>query len=62
MSNRITMMKSNLHTNEVCGNVVIDGTEYAVKWFKVASDASARDKENELLKRAIKEHEGKDCE
>ena len=51
---KITMMS--YRDGELSGRVVLNGHEWVVQPFEVASDASARDKENALLKQAIKEH------
>lgn len=42
--------------NSIAGRVVLNGQEWVVKPFEIAKGASARDKENALLKQAIKEH------
>ena len=49
---KITMMC--YRDGKVSGNVVVNGHEIAVKPFKVASDASASEKENELIKQAVR--------
>tara|TARA_R110002124_G_scaffold230373_2_gene395482 strand:- start:6714 stop:6887 length:174 start_codon:yes stop_codon:yes gene_type:complete len=50
---KITMMS--YRDGKVLGRVVVNGHEIAVQPFQVASDASASEKENALLKQAIKE-------
>ena len=50
---KITMMS--YRDSKVLGRVVVNGHEIAVQPFEVASDASASEKENALLKQAIKE-------
>ena len=52
---KITMLTTD-SCNNIAGRVVLNGQEWAVKPFKVPKGASARDKENALLKQAIKEH------
>lgn len=52
---KITMLTTR-SSNHIAGRVVLNGREWVVEPFKVASDASARDKENALLKQAIKEY------
>lgn len=44
--------------NSIAGRVVLNGKEWAVKPFEIAKGASAADKENALLKQAIKERSG----
>lgn len=51
---KITMMSCK--DGKLSGKVVLNGQEWVVKPFEVASDASATEKENKLLKQAIKEH------
>ena len=51
---KITMMS--YRDGKVSGNVVLNGQEWVVKPFEIAKGASARDKEDALLKQAIKEH------
>ena len=51
---KITMMT--YKDGRLSGNVVLNGQEWVVKPFEIAKGASARDKENALLKQAIKEH------
>lgn len=51
---KITMMS--YRDGKVGGNVVLNGQEWVVKPFEIEKGASARDKENALLKQAIKEH------
>lgn len=52
---KITMLTTD-SCNNIAGRVVLNGQEWVVKPFKVPKGASARDKENALLKQAIKEH------
>ena len=52
---KITMLTTR-STNSIAGRVVLNGQEWAVKPFEIAKGASARDKENALLKQAIKEY------
>lgn len=52
---KITMLTTR-SSNSIAGRVVLNGQEWAVKLFEIAKGASARDKENALLKQAIKEH------
>lgn len=52
---KITMLTTD-SANSIAGRVVLNGQEWVVKPFEIAKGASARDKENALLKRAIKEH------
>lgn len=52
---KITMLTTN-SANSIAGRVVLNGQEWVVKPFEIAKGASARDKENALLKQAIKEH------
>ena len=51
---KITMMS--YQDGELSGRVVLNGHEWVVQLFEVASDASPKDKENKLIERAIKEH------
>ena len=51
---KITMMSCK--DGRLSGKVVLNGQEWVVKPFEVAIDASATDKENKLIERAIKEH------
>lgn len=51
---KITMLTTD-SANSIAGRVVLNGQEWAVKPFEIALGASARDKENALLKQAIKE-------
>ena len=53
---KITMMS--YREGMLSGNVVLNGREWAVKPFEIAKGASAADKENALLKQAIKERSG----
>lgn len=52
---KITMLTT-VSANSIAGRVVLNGQEWVVKPFEIAKGASARDKENALLKQAIKEH------
>lgn len=52
---KITMLTTR-SANSIAGRVVLNGQEWVVKPFEIAKGASARDKENALLKQAIKEH------
>lgn len=52
---KITMLTTD-SANSIAGRVVLNGQEWVVKPFEIAKGASARDKENALLKQAIKEH------
>lgn len=52
---KITMLTTR-SGNSIAGRVVLNGQEWVVKPFEIAKGASARDKENALLKQAIKEH------
>ncbi len=52
---KITMLTTD-SCNSISGKVVLNGHEWVVKPFEIAKGASARDKENALLKQAIKEH------
>lgn len=49
---KITMMS--YRDGKVLGRVVVNGHEIAVQPFEVASDASASEKENKLIERAIR--------
>lgn len=51
---KITMLTTD-SANSIAGRVVLNGQEWVVKLFEIAKGASARDKENALLKQAIKE-------
>ena len=51
---KITMLTTN-SANSIAGRVVLNGQEWVVEPFEIAKGASARDKENALLKQAIKE-------
>ena len=51
---KITMLTT--RSNHIAGRVVLKGQEWVVKPFEIKKGASARDKENALLKQAIKEH------
>lgn len=55
MNNAIIRMMS-YKNGWLSGNVTLNGREWVVEPFKVASDASASEKENALLKQAIKEY------
>lgn len=52
---KITMLTTR-SSNSIAGRVVLNGQEWVVKPFEIAKGASARDKENALLKQAIKEY------
>ena len=52
---KITMLTTD-SANSIAGRVVLNGQEWVVKSFEIAKGASASDKENALLKQAIKEH------
>lgn len=52
---KITMLTT-VSPTSIAGRVCLNGQELAVKPFEIAKGASARDKENALLKQAIKEH------
>lgn len=52
---KITMLTTR-SSNHIAGRVVLNGREWVVEPFKVPKGASAKDKENALLKQAIKEH------
>ena len=52
---KITMLTTR-SSNHIAGRVTLNGQEWVVKPFEIAKGASARDKENALLKQAIKEH------
>lgn len=52
---KITMLTT-VSSTSIAGRVCLNGQEWAVKPFEIAKGASARDKENALLKQAIKEH------
>ena len=54
LSPKITMLTTD-GANSIAGRVVLNGQEWVVKPFEIAKGASARDKENALLKQAIKE-------
>lgn len=51
---RITMLTT-VSANSIAGRVVLNGQEWAIKPFEVATGASASDKENALLKQACDE-------
>ena len=53
---KITMLTTNSATS-IAGRVVLNGQEWVVKPFEIAKGASARDKENALLKQALSERE-----
>lgn len=55
LSPKITMLTTD-SANSIAGRVVLNGQEWVVKSFEIAKGASARDKENALLKQEIKEH------
>ena len=52
---KITMMSCK--DGRLSGDVMINGHEIAVQPFEVASDASASEKENKLIERAIRSSE-----
>ena len=52
---KITMLTTD-SANSIAGRVTLNGQEWVVKPFEIAKGASARDKENALLKQTIKEH------
>ena len=52
---KITMLTTD-SANSIAGRVVLNVHEWVVMPFKIAKCASSRDKENALLKQAIKEH------
>lgn len=52
---KITMLTT-VSSTSIAGRVCLNGQEWVVKPFEIAKGASARDKENALLKQAIKEH------
>ena len=52
---KITMMS--YRDGKLSGKVVLNGHEWVVQPFKVAGDASASEKENELIKQAIRSSE-----
>ena len=53
---KITMLTTD-SANSIAGRVVLNGQEWVVKPFDIAKGASARDKENALLKQALSERE-----
>lgn len=55
LNQKITMLTTKSATS-IAGRVVLNGQEWAVKPFEIAKGASAADKENALLKQAIKEY------
>ena len=52
---KITMMTTR-SSNHIAGRVVLNGREWVIEPCEVKKGASARDKENALLKQAIKDH------
>lgn len=56
LSPKITMLTTK-SANSIAGRVVLNGQEWVVKPFEIAKGASARDKENALLKQALSERE-----
>ena len=50
---KITMLTTD-SCNSISGKVVLNGHEWVVQTFEVASDASATEKENKLIERAIR--------
>ena len=53
---KITMLTTD-SANSIAGRVTLNGQEWVVKPFEIAKGASARDKENALLKQALSERE-----
>ncbi len=53
---KITMLTTR-SSNHIAGRVTLNGQEWVVKPFEIAKGASARDKENALLKQALSERE-----
>lgn len=53
---KITMLTTR-SANSIAGRVVLNGHEWVLKLFEIAKGASARDKENALLKQALSERE-----
>ena len=53
---KITMMS--YRDGELSGRVVLNGHEWVVQPFEIASDASPVNKERALIERAIKERSG----
>lgn len=51
-SPKITMMSCK--DGRLSGKVVLNGHEWVVQPFEIASDASATEKENKLIERAIR--------
>ena len=56
LSPKITMLTTR-SSNHIAGRVTLNGQEWVVKPFEIAKGASARDKENALLKQALSERE-----
>lgn len=56
LNQKITMLTTK-SANTIAGRVVLNGQEWVVKPFEIAKGASARDKENALLKQALSERE-----
>ena len=56
LSPKITMLTTR-SANSIAGRVTLNGQEWVVKPFEIAKGASARDKENALLKQALSERE-----
>lgn len=56
LNQKITMLTTK-SANTIAGRVVLNGQERVVKPFEIAKGASARDKENALLKQALSERE-----
>jgi len=54
LSPKITMLTTR-SSNHIAGRVVLNGQEWVVEPFEIKKGASARDKENKLIERAIKE-------
>ena len=55
LNQKITMLTTK-SANTIAGRVVLNGQELVVKPFEIKKGASARDKENALLKQAIREY------
>ena len=50
---KITMLTTR-SSNHIAGRVVLNGREWVVEPFEVKKGASAKDKENKLIERAIR--------
>tara|TARA_R100000935_G_C2808032_1_gene153640 strand:- start:715 stop:900 length:186 start_codon:yes stop_codon:yes gene_type:complete len=55
LSPKITMLTTD-SCNSIAGRVCLNGHEWVIQPFEVAKGASATEKENKLIERAIKEH------